>query len=533
MSSYNLVTEKWIPCVLLDGKPTNIGLHEILRASHEIREIFDPSPLITSAIHRLLLVILHRNFGPANLGEWEKCWNKGLWDEDILNDYFRKWHSRFDLFDNKYPFYQCHELSKVKKHPIQHLAMEASSGNNVTLFDHSNDDNPAEFSPAKAARYLIATQAYSIGFGRSTPFNFRDSPLIRGLSVMVLGNTLFETLALNFIIYNKQRPFQQMGNDCPAWELDEPVVPNKDGSPIKGYLDYLTWQSRSVHLFPEGNPLSVQFCQIQQNLRLPEQEYFDPFKCYRKNEERGFVQLNINPKKALWRDSHSLFQTTDHSFKRPELINFLARIRIDCHDIKRKIQPAYWLAINGLATESRNPANVLLWRQERLPLPLKYLEDEDLIDALKNALELANDIAKSLNNATLCLATQLIAPDTDIKKINKAQKNVISGIAKGFSPMRSYWATLGVKCNNLLLRLPDDKAVNNKQVIYGEKVIPWWVIEARNAAYDSFELATQSLERSARSLKAASQAESLLRSDLNLIVKPYLDNKSVQGGNVE
>jgi hypothetical protein len=42
-----------------------------------------------------------------------------------------------------------------------------------------------------------------------------------------------------------------------------------------GYLDYLTWQSRQIKLFPEEN--SVRVCQIQQNFKLNDESLFDPF----------------------------------------------------------------------------------------------------------------------------------------------------------------------------------------------------------------------------------------------------------------
>ena len=60
-----------------------------------------------------------------------------------------------------------------------------------TQFDHSFSDAPTPFTPALGARYLLARQAYSIGFGESNSFYFKDYTLIRGYSTLPLGNNLW------------------------------------------------------------------------------------------------------------------------------------------------------------------------------------------------------------------------------------------------------------------------------------------------------------------------------------------------------
>src|SRR5208337_2892458 len=107
----------------------------------------DPSPLVLIALHRLLLAILHRNFGPESLEVWKKLWQRGRWDEKPLSDYFNRWRHRFDLFDSERPFYQVARMEDANKHPVHLLALEASAGNNPTLFDHSFSTTSATFTP--------------------------------------------------------------------------------------------------------------------------------------------------------------------------------------------------------------------------------------------------------------------------------------------------------------------------------------------------------------------------------------------------
>ena len=238
MPEFNLVDQPWIPCLLRDGgKPQELSLRDTLTDAHEIRELFDDSPLVTVSLHRLLLAILHRNFGPTSFREWKELWQRGQWDSDKLNRYFDEWKHRFNLFDKERPFYQVLRMQNAKGkdvelHPVALLAHEAATGNNATLFDHSFEEAPEAYSAATAARYLITRQAFSIGFGRSDPFYFQDSTLVRGFSVLALGNNLFETLTLNLLPYNTERPIPHQGKDKPVWEQDDPAKPDKDGTVV-------------------------------------------------------------------------------------------------------------------------------------------------------------------------------------------------------------------------------------------------------------------------------------------------------------
>lgn len=334
---FNLVDEPWIPCLLPDHRAKEFGLLDALAHAHEVREIFHPSPLVVTALHRLLLAILHRNFGPETLKDWEVLWQGGRWDAVALEHYFYRWCDRFYLFHPERPFYQVPKMADAKEHPVQKLAEEAASLNNPTLFDHSFIERPQPFSPAQAARYVLACQSFALGGGVSRPFNFSHAPLVRGYTVLVLGDSLFETLALNLHIYNAHQPIQwRQPDDPPAWERDALPEPEKRGTLPHGYLDYLTFQSRRLHLVTEDGSL-VGRCQILQNLKLPDNFDRDPFMCHLRDPERGVRPLRLDPDRAVWRDSHTLFDKAKElhrksgkapiSTMRPEIFNWVARLR--------------------------------------------------------------------------------------------------------------------------------------------------------------------------------------------------------------
>ena len=60
MFSFNLIEEKWLPCVMLDNSLKDLSLRDVLTDATKIRELVGDSPPITIALHRLFLAILHR-----------------------------------------------------------------------------------------------------------------------------------------------------------------------------------------------------------------------------------------------------------------------------------------------------------------------------------------------------------------------------------------------------------------------------------------------------------------------------------------
>ena len=64
------------------GRTEELGISKCSQ-SPEIQEIYDPSPLVTAALHRLLLAVLHPALrGPKDANEWAVLWadGEGRWD---------------------------------------------------------------------------------------------------------------------------------------------------------------------------------------------------------------------------------------------------------------------------------------------------------------------------------------------------------------------------------------------------------------------------------------------------------------------
>jgi len=499
MTGFNLVDDSWIPCIKKGGQYCECSLREALFQAGDIIEIYDPSPLVTIALHRLLLAILHRNFGPEDLTEWRKLWNQGHWDQRKLDEYFHKRYQRFNLFDRERPFYQQAELDgSSDEDTVARIILEKASGNNATLFDHNYRVRPnvwsLKVSAAVAARHLVAFQAFAVGGGVSKPFNFCDAPLTRDLVFLVIGNDLFQTLMLNMVIYNAFKPIRHLGKDLPCWEQDTQAEPDKNGTLPSGYLDYLTWQSRAVRLFRD-NDGRVSCCRVRQNLRLKEdsQTVSDPFKAYKRDKARGWQPLRLGKNRAVWRDSHTFLQSA-----KPEILHHLSQVG-------GQVGGTYRLSVVGLVLSQANP---VLWRHERLPLPVRYLCDDNLLEALKQLLDIAEKAARILREGLELLASRLIEE-------SKKKTGDTSNLVEHLSPEAHYWSRLGSLFPRLMQRLAEDPTPDGER--YGERTKPWWAEEVREAAWQAFHSVIYSLGSSGNVLKAATVSASCFEKKLHSV----------------
>lgn len=523
--SFNLVDEPWMPVVWGDGTAGEVGLRDALVRAHEIRELVDSSPLVTVSLHRLLLAILHRCFGPSTFEAWKDLWRQDAWDAATLDGYFAAWRRRFDLFDAERPFFQSTTIEEgTKVHPPALLAQERSSGNNATLFDHSSAPGAAPVPPAEAARQLVARQAFSVGGGVAKPFNLSHASLTAGFTVLALGETLFQTLALNLTEYGPGHIVPPTPEDRPVWEQDQLALPDKDGTRPRGPADYLTWQSRRIKLVVQADPLRVTGVQLAQNLKL-HADTIDPFKSYARSKEEGWVARRLDPDRAIWRDSHAILQQSGEGGRRPAIFNWLARVDQARLDEEIEAEAAYPLAVLGLGREATaKAADVSIWRHERFTVPLAYLHDTQLLGDLRDALELAEDVGRLLRPGRLDIEVngkkvgvprpfQVLAEALLPSIGGRPDRKRVDGLVDHLAPERRYWSKLEVPFRTVLASLPEQPT---------EQVLARWAVTLRTTAWAVFREATSGLDRSARALEAVACAERELHRRLAGCLGPYL-----------
>lgn len=501
--SFNLVDEKWIPCIWKnDGKQDELSLLETLTRAHEIHEVFDPSPLVTASLHRFLLAILHRNFGPASADEWTAIWQAGRFDEKVLRDYFHKWHGRFDLSDKEHPFYQFADLDKeVKKPtPLKRLAFEYAAQNNPTLFDHSRDDVRPRFPAKVAARWLLANQTFAHTAGKSETIHTKDSPWSRAAVVLVNGDNLFETLVFNLIPSSLlSRAINNFAK--PVWESTDALKP-AHGVGTDDYLQYLTWPSRAIKLMPvcdDGDEVRVADCLLAQGVSVKEGFRDDPLLAYAVDKKGGRQALQLRENRAVWRDSLALFSIRAESqFYPPRSMELLAEL-IDRGVLRSGTQ--YRLSICGQNLERGRP-KINFWRHERMPLPLRYLTDEGLLEDLKAALSRAEQIGGGEEPRALRTALNKLA---DALGGREKFRDFVSHLGAE----RLFWSRLEEPFHIFLTGLP-----TNRDGAFAD-----WEHTLRRTAQSAFEGATRDLDGSARTLRALVEAKRKLEIGLARIFK--------------
>jgi len=532
MPTFDLLTQPWIPASPTgseNGGDTMYGVRDVLLRAHELTEIRAASPLITAALHRVLLAVVHRSLGsetraagPASVAEWRDLWQQGHFDAAQTTRYLDTWQHRFDLFDAEKPFYQTAHLDYSYQKFITNLTHEwVTEG--PTLFDHTTYANSPAFSPALAAQYLVAQQAFALGglltYERKEDKSADGALLAKGALLLVQGETLFETLMLNLHRYHRadEQPFPLMSrDDAPAWERDGETVA-EDRRP-NGYLDWLTWQSRRIRLHPteeSGGTAMVRHVVIMKGNQLPD-DYkrfgHETMLAFRINKDAKSPQdptpvISFQPEKALWRDSLTLMQTLTDARQRPKMLDWLNELCVGGALDRSRIVP---LTAYGLGSDR---AKIFFWRAEQLPLPLAYLADDQLLLRVQAALAHADEIGRVLRDTARVLARYVFVSDPPVDQrqrddLYRARSKDIDALRDALAPGRQYWSELDTPFARFLVAQAQEAAARptgETEVPIGSAFIAWGDAVGAAAQAD-VEAMIGGLDSSARMMKAVVQA---------------------------
>ena len=495
-ASFDLIAAPWVPCIGPDGRPVDVGLRDAVVRAHELSELGGESPLVTASLHRLLLAVLHRVFGPEGYDAWYDLWQAKRFDPAPMDAYFGQWRERFDLFHPTRPFYQAAH-DRVRPKSVTSLVHDVASGNNATLFDHHTDEGGLTLSPAQAARFLVAAQAFGLAGLSGLPRKFTDAPCARGIIFVVQGDTLFETLTLNLLRYNDDHPLPRQPDDRPAWEMADPY--QDDRAVPRGYLDYLTWQNRRILLLPEATPEGVRVRQMTMapGLRLAE-GITDPMKPYRRDEKRGLLSLRFREDRALWRDSATLFELDAPESYAPRAFAWLGALVGEGY-LPRGTRRTLAL---GMANDQ---AKVEFFRTEQLSLPLAYLQDQQLVNTLRSdILSPAEEVGRQLWGAARTMARLILNRDADRETAHQPAREDLDRVIAPWGIERRYWSRLEVPFRLALEGLPLNR----------DKTRAAWQQTLRRTAWEAFDGVTADVETDPRALKGAVRGRDQLAAGL-------------------
>ncbi|MBN1135023.1 MAG: type I-E CRISPR-associated protein Cse1/CasA [Anaerolineae bacterium] len=500
---FDLLQSPWIPCIRRDGRPDELGLRDLLVQAHELREIGGESSLVMAALHRLLLAVLHGALGgPADSQAWARLWDAGRWDAERVDAYLERWRHRFDLFDAERPFFQAPD-ERAKPKSVTSLMYEVASGNNPTLFDHHTDEEGLSLTPAQAARMLVTAQCFGLAglAGPGLP-NFTDGACARGIVFLVQGDTVFQTLALNLLPYPADEVMLHSDGDRPAWEMDDAFTPERT-RPL-GYLDYLTWQNRRVLFLPEetGEGVAVREMTLAPALRL-DSDVLDPMTHYRSVARQGWRPLVFTQHRALWRDSTALLRLRDEDYRTPRTFNWLAEI-VRYEQVLERAQTRQYLALGMSSVSGQQKVN--FYRTERMPLPLRYLEEEHLVESLEVALEMAEKASAQLWSAARRLATLIVQPKAEDRsvRLSTSERQTCENLEKQWAIEQRYWPFLELPFRDTMVALPRA----------GDSVLENWRKVLWGTAWEAFEQIAENLSQGPRTIKAVVLARQQLGAGL-------------------
>ncbi|MCF2706054.1 type I-E CRISPR-associated protein Cse1/CasA [Arcanobacterium haemolyticum] len=424
-TSYNLLDEKWIRVVRLDGTPDVLSLVEVFQQASELEGIHGEIASQDAAIIRLLIAICHRAMdGPEHLGVWKEYWNSpGRLSEDAVA-YLEEFRDRFDLRDPEKPFFQVAGIhsSSGKTSDLNSFIVDVPNG--VPFFTTRIGSGLESMSWAEAARWLVHIHAFDPSGIRTGAVG---DPLVKGGkgypigpgwtgqigTVIVLGPNLEKTLLLNTVTrFEGQRIVSDPETDLPPWEREPDGPGGSSGVDPHGPVECYTWQSRRVLLHGDDDAVTSLFLGNGDRLTPQNRQDVEPMSAWRYSDPQSkkfkydvYMPRKHNVDQALWRGLPALIGRLSPStqgigknavqrFLPPAVIRLAERLKRETDIFDDR--PISVRAI-GLEYGSQEAVTVEL-TDETLDLPASILDDPSTIQLVEDAMEMTDNVALLVRN---------------------------------------------------------------------------------------------------------------------------------------
>lgn len=444
---FDLLTERWIPCLNEVGDVEEVGVLDAFRRAHELRGIADASPLVTCSLYRFLEAVLNQSLDLPDEDAWAEHWEEKFVAAELIARIEEACTGRFDLFDESHPFYQSADIPLSEKprncKTVGYLAPEAATGTNVAHFGHDGDGDHA-FCPVCCAKGLVVLPAFASSGGAGIKPTIGGVPPIY---VMPLGQTIAESLMLNYVLPGYRSDLLSAADPGPIWAGEGIIAHKLEVTTPVGYVQGLTWPARRVRLFPTtGGRCSrcgrsaetlVREMVFDQGWSRPREAatWRDPWAAYRQGEKNG--QLTITPvrprpERGLWRDFPALFLVDpDKETTRPAVLNQLDYLVEDgC------LPPEALIRFDAFALRTDMKAKIFEWVHDSFDFPAALIESERVAASIKEGLHAADQVARDLVGALRLMHPIMDRESRDAKAVKAALEQTIRGC------LHSYWASL-------------------------------------------------------------------------------------------
>ena len=360
----NLVNEKWIPVVGIDGESDHASLMEVFTKGENYADL-SVRPHERVALMRLLICIAQAALdGPKDNKEWTEVSQRLL---KAAQAYIERWKESFNLFHPEKPFLQIAELTSSELTPSSKMDFTLATGNNPTIFDHEAvSEDERVFLPKQIALMLLTFQCFSPGGGlpitqwknvKTKQVGNPDSLCVTGgmYHLFLRGKTLNQTICLNLLTKDGIRKHYGIMNahdpwGKPVWEMF-PSAPEDEKNIVNAtstYLGRLTpicrWikieaDCKSIHCgkgfyYPvlERKVKRDRMAQVIKST-WPAEPTASVKVITKKDNSQERVLLGAKPDKAIWRELAALMmKRTDDGIGGPLVFqNNLFGIKFDIH----------------------------------------------------------------------------------------------------------------------------------------------------------------------------------------------------------
>ena len=344
---FNLLDEPWIRVLAPDCQVREVSLTDALLNAQEYTGLAGELPTQDAAILRLLLAVLQTVFyrvdaegkeaelssADSALLRWRSLWQLGHFPEKPIRNYLERWHERFWLFHPERPFWQVPEAKIGTEYSAAKLNGEISeSGNKLRMFSAYAGVGKAEMTYAQATRWLL----YVNGFDDTSA-----KPKGKGLPsvgagwlgklglILAQGDTLFETLMLNFILL--QDGVSLWAQPVPCWELQEARCAERvEIQQPDDAASLLTLQSRRLLLHREQGAVTG-YALLGGDVFPRENAFCEQMTIWRKKQESKnapavYLPRRHDPAKQFWREFPAVFQKQPGE-RQPGLIRWVTKLQ--------------------------------------------------------------------------------------------------------------------------------------------------------------------------------------------------------------
>lgn len=454
MLSFNLLDQPWIPVFTQEGAKTDVSLREALGNASRYTGVAHASPLVTVAVYRLMLAVLHRALrGPEDTEQRVDWFVAGEFPSDLLEGYLAAQHANFDLLDAQRPFFQVPDLPLEQfSDPWTRLTAERGSGNTSFLYNHSlREKSPGpvpRISFAEAACRLLEYQTFALGgllkrYVTSAP----GAPAVQGAMILMQGKNLFETLCLNLCEYSRAA----FKLDQPVWERPHPLTtallnnPSGYSEPVLGITNLYTWPTRAIRLRADSANQQIHQVAIAAGViaNSTDLDRVEPMHAFITREDGMRRPITFRVGHELWRDLHALLpKNSDTKCTASKTSEAAASVLEDRPEARAT------LAVYGI---NKDQAKVIGSHCEIFRLPPVTLANPTVHNFLRQRLEEVGEVRSYLMISGKVLAEHLLMKTGNRKPFGKD----VSALADSFRHLEFFMPRVRDEFLKLLAHLPE------------------------------------------------------------------------------